>query len=166
MLRALGEKPLNTVAFLFFIVLVTYMIQEVELMSLEEQEIIALCKEFARQADELEARGFEDTFYRENGFEADFNALFEQYAYGDNNRTLSGLNFGQPSRYNNLNSAVSIRAIKKNKSRYEVTFTGEYQWQSLQFIVEKKETKWKLIRYKTLLGKTPEGKDIWRSHKL
>ncbi|WKD49812.1 hypothetical protein [Microbulbifer spongiae] len=135
-------------------------------MNLEEQEIIALCKEFARQADELEARGFEDTSYRENGFESDFNALFEQYAHGDNNRTLSGLNFGQPSRYNNLNSAVSIHAIKKNKSRYEVTFTGEYQWQSVQFIVEKKETKWKLIRYKTSPGKTPEGKEIWRSHKL
>ncbi len=82
----------------------------------EENIIIELCKEFAKKADELETKGFSDLDYKENGFVADFNKLFNQYAYGKQNRTLSGLNFRNPPRYAEIKNATNLIITQPSKN--------------------------------------------------
>ena len=139
-------------------------------MEQEEQDIILMCIDFAQKADELENKGFHDRSYQENGFVEDFNTLFDQYAYGKQNRTLSGLNFQQPPRYASINSSSSKNIEHLSKARYQVTFLTEPKWQSIRFLVDKKAGAWKITRFETYLGIANHGKDvgeeIWRKHKL
>jgi hypothetical protein len=139
-------------------------------MGQEENQIIQVCKEFAEKADELETKGFNNFEYQENGFVSDFNELFEQYAYGKQNRTNSGLNFRQPPRYNNIALSKNDTIEKTSKTRYQVTFEKEPKVGSIRFILDKKNGKWKLIRFETYVGISRHskniGEEIWRKHKL
>ena len=128
-----------------------------------EEEIVGLCRDFARQADALETKGFNDIAYQQQHFVQDFNALFARYAHGNNSR-VSSLNFRQPPRYAVVQQAQQVTVTKKHASRYEVTFEGERPHQAVRFVVEKKEGGWKLVRYKTRIGLPP--KDSFRNHKL
>ncbi len=137
----------------------------------EEKQLIQFCKEFAKKADELETTGFNDPDYRENGFTEDFNKLFDQYCYGKQNRTISGLNFRQPARYTNLAFSQKETVEKISKTRYQVTFeTDPKEVGSIRFILDKKNGGWKLIRFETLLGipyqEETIDEEIWRKHKL
>ncbi|MBL0685896.1 hypothetical protein [Aquimarina mytili] len=136
-------------------------------MEQEEKQIIAMCQEFAKKADELESKAFGNSDYKENGFVSDFNKLFEYYAFGKQNRTVSGLNFRQPPRYSHVEKAVSIESVKVNKSKYEVYFWAEKSFNSIKFIVQKKDDEWKLIKFQTCLKANPNESDCsWRTHKL
>ncbi|WP_318310118.1 hypothetical protein [Flagellimonas crocea] len=136
----------------------------------QEKQIIQICTEFAKKADELETKGFVDFDYKENGFKEDFNKLFDQYCYGKQNRTLSGLNFGQPPRYSNVTLAKRHLIEKKSKTRYQVTFEKEPKIGSIRFILDKKNGSWKIIRFETYIGVASHGKtkgeEIWRKQKL
>ena len=139
-------------------------------MDQEKVEIIALCKDFAIKADELETKGFNNFDYKENGFTQEFNKLFDQYCYGKQNRTISGLNFRQPARYSNLAFSKKEIIEKKSKTRYQVTFEKEPKVGSIRFILDKKNGSWKLIRFETYIGISRHsknvGEEIWRKHKL
>jgi hypothetical protein len=114
----------------------------------------------------LESRAFKDLSYRKNDFTTDFDALFEKYAEGNNSRTVSGLNFRQPSRYKPTHRAISVCAAKKSASLYKVTYLTDRKWESIRFTVIKTEGEWKLTQYQTSPGKTREGEEIWRTHRL
>lgn len=139
-------------------------------MEQEEKQIIKICNEFAKQADELETKGFNNFDYKENGFTEDFNKLFDQYCYGKQNRTVSGLNFRQPARYSNLAFSKKEIIEKKSKTRYQVTFEKEPKVGSIRFILDKKNGNWKLTRFETYIGISRHSKnveeEIWRKHKL
>lgn len=139
-------------------------------MEQEEKQIIEICKEFTKKADELETKGFTNFDYQENGFTKDFNTLFDQYCYGKQNRTIIGLNFRQPARYSNVVFSKKEIIEKKSKTRYQVTFEKEPKIGSIRFILDKKNESWKLIRFETYLGIANHGKtkgeEIWRKHKL
>ncbi len=133
----------------------------------EEKQIIKMCQEFAHRADELETKAFDNLDYKEKEFVNDFNALFEQYAFGKQNRTISGLNFRHPPRYSHVEKAVSIEPIKVNKSKYEIYFWAEKSFNSVKFIVQKKNEVWKLIKFQTCLTANPNERNCsWRTHKL
>ncbi len=136
----------------------------------EENKIILLCKEFAKKADALETKGFSNPNYREKGFVADFNTLFHQYAYGKQNRTISGLNFRNPPRYAQIINAINTTIHQTSKTQYQVTFEGEPKFNSIRFIVAKKSGSLKLICFETFLGISKQskmyGEEIWRKHKL
>jgi hypothetical protein len=139
-------------------------------MEQEEKQIIQLCKEFAEKADELETKGFKNFEYKENSFEVDFNELFEQYAYRKQNRTISGLNFRQPPRYNDIAPSKKEIVEKTSNTRYQVTFEKDPKVGSIRFILDKKNGDWKLIRFETYVGVSnrsiDKGTEIWRKHKL
>ncbi|WP_167342037.1 hypothetical protein [Nonlabens sp. SY33080] len=136
-------------------------------MEKEEKQVIEMCQEFASKADKLETKAFGNSGYKEKGFVKDFNVLFEQYAFGKQNRTISGLNFRQPPRYSHVAKAVSIESIKVNKSKYEIYFWAEKSFNSIKFIVQKKNEVWKLIKFQTCLTTNPNERDCsWRTHKL
>lgn len=144
-------------------------IKEINKMN-EEQNIIEGIKAFTEKADALESKAFNDSSYQENGFVEDFNALFNEYAYGKQNRTLSGLNFRQPPRYDNLKFAVKAENEQLSKTRYQITFWTEPKFKSLRFIVDKKLGEWRIIRFETFIGISNQtktkGEAIWRKHKL
>lgn len=136
----------------------------------KEQDNVEQIKAFAEKADVLETKAFNDSSYQENGFVEDFNALFDEYAYGKQNRTLSGLNFRQPPRYDNLKYAVKTESEQLSKTRYQVTFLGTPKFKSLRFIIDKKLGEWRIIRFETFVGISNQiktkGEEIWRKHKL
>ncbi|WP_281541917.1 hypothetical protein [Maribacter aestuarii] len=136
-------------------------------MEQEEKQIIQMCQEFAYKADKLETKAFGNSDYKANAFVNDFNLLFEQYAFGKQNRTLSGLNFRNPPRYSHVEKAASIETVKVNKSKYEIIFWADKSFNSLKFIVQKKDDGWKLIKFQTCLTANPNERDCsWRTHKL
>ncbi|GAB1855808.1 hypothetical protein MHTCC0001_06430 [Flavobacteriaceae bacterium MHTCC 0001] len=139
-------------------------------MEQEKSEIIELCKTFAKKADELENKAFNDRTYRENGFAEDFNKLFNQHCYGKQNRTVSGLNFRKPARYSNLAFSNNEIIEEISKTRFQVTFVKEPEVGSIRFIIDKKKGNWRIIRFETYLGIANHGKtkgeEIWRRHKL
>ncbi|WP_349351632.1 hypothetical protein [Flagellimonas sp. MMG031] len=139
-------------------------------MEQEENQIVQICQEFAKKADQLEVKGCNDLDYKENGFIEDFNKLFSQYCYGKQNRTHSGLNFRQPPRYSNVAYAKREIIEKKSKTRYQVTFEKEPKIGSIRFIIDKKHGSWKIIRFETFLGvanqRKTEAEEIWRKHRL
>lgn len=136
-------------------------------MEKEEKQIIQICQEFAHKADQLETKAFNNSDYKTNGFVHDFNLLFQQYASGTQNRTVSGLNFRQPPRYSYVEKAVSIEAIKLDRSKYEIYFWADRSFNSIKFIVQKKDNSWKLIKFQTCLSANPNERDCsWRTHKL
>ncbi len=97
--------------------------------------------------------------------------MFDQYCYGKQNRTISGLNFRQPARYANLAFSQKETVKKISKTRYQVTFETEpKEVGSIRFILDKKNGGWKLIRFETLLGipyqEETIDEEIWRKHKL
>jgi len=138
--------------------------------TMEEKSIIEKCKTFAKKADELEIKAFNDKVYQENGFVEDFNKLFDAYCYGKQNRTLSGLNFRQPPRYANLEIAEHIGIEQLSKTRYLVTFEGKPKFKTIRFIVDKRQGEWRLTRFETYVGISnrtiDKGAEIWRKHKL
>ncbi|GAA3521606.1 hypothetical protein GCM10022393_40030 [Aquimarina addita] len=136
-------------------------------MEQEENQIVAMCQEFAHKADKLETIAFHNFDYKEKRFVTDFNTLFDQYAFGKQNRTVSGLNFRQPPRYSHVKKAVSIESIKVNKSKYEIYFWAERSFNYIKFIVQKKSEVWKLIKFQTCLTSNSNERDCsWRTHKL
>lgn len=139
-------------------------------MEQEEKQIIELCKQFAEKADVLETKAFSDKVYQENEFNKDFNKLFNEYCYGKQNRTISGLNFRQPARYSNIAISKKETIEKISKTRYQVTFEKEPKVGSIRFVVDKKNGNWKLIRYETYIGisRHPKniGEELWRKNKL
>ncbi len=139
-------------------------------MEQEKSEIIKLCETFAKKADELENKAFNDRTYQENGFTEDFNKLFNQYCDGKQNRTVSGLNFRQPARYSNLAFSKNEIIEEISKTRFQVTFVKEPKIGSIRFILDKKNDNWRIIRFETYLGIANHGKtkgeEIWRKHKL
>ena len=120
--------------------------------NIEEEELIAHCKTFVQKADDLELKGFKDTNYQENQFEEDFNSLFNQYAYGKQNRTISGLNFRNPPRYENIKFAVNTTVEQTSKTKCQVTFWGNPEHRSIRFILTKNENEWRLLRFETFLS--------------
>lgn len=104
----------------------------------EKEQIIELCKTFAKKADALENRAFGDNAYKENGFNKDFNALFDQFCFGIQNRTISGLNFRSPPRYDNLRFANETLVEELSKTKCQVTFWAEPKFRSLRFTLNKK----------------------------
>lgn len=136
----------------------------------QEQTIIEHIKTFAEKANELETKAFNNNVYQENGFTEDFNALFNQYCYGKQNRTVSGLNFRQPARYNNLKFAINTDCKQVSKTHYQVTFWGEPKFKSLRFILAKKMSEWRILHFETFIGISNQtktkGEEIWRRHKL
>lgn len=136
----------------------------------ETLKIIEKCRVFAQQADALEAKAFEDIPYRNAHFVDDFNKLFEQYAYGKQNRTVSGLNFRQPARYDHINTCDKEVIEQVSKTRYYVTFEGKPQWKTIRFVLDKRQGEWKLIRSENYLGIANHGKDrgkeVWTKNKL
>lgn len=139
-------------------------------MEQEKNEIIALCKEFAMKADNLENKAFDNRTYQENGFVKDFNSLFDQYCYGKQNRITSGLNFRKPPRYDNIKFGIETEAEALSKKRYQVTFWAKPKFRTIRFILNKRNENWKIIRYETFLGiskqEKTKGEEIWRKHKL
>ncbi|HIP33912.1 MAG TPA: hypothetical protein EYG89_04150 [Bacteroidia bacterium] len=135
-----------------------------------EQTIIDKCKQFSVKADYLETKAFNDLSYRENDFKNDFNKLFQQYCFGKQNRTISGLNFGKPARYSTINTANKTEVKQLSKTRYQVTFETEPKFQSIRFILDKRQNDWKLIRFETYVGISRHsknaGEELWRKHKL
>lgn len=135
-----------------------------------EKNIINKCKQFAEKADALEERAFNDFEYRENGFIKDFNQLFEIYCYGKQNRTISGLNFGKPTRYSTIKTAIKEHIVQLSKTRYQVTFETNPKWQSIRFILDKRLNDWKLIRFETYVGISRHseslGEELWSKNKL
>ena len=91
-------------------------------MEQEEIQVITLCKEFSEKTDKLETKAFGDCEYKETKFNNDFDTLFQQNAYGNQNRTVSGLNFRYPPRYSHVKEAVDIEALKVHKLKNEVFF--------------------------------------------
>ncbi|MGS2760891.1 hypothetical protein [Sinomicrobium sp. M5D2P9] len=135
-------------------------------MKQEESQIIETIKAFTSKADALEIKAFQNRDYQENGFTEGFNALFNQYCYEKQNRTVSGLNFRQPPRYSNLKYCIETEIEPLSKTRYQVIFWGEPMFRSLRFIVDKKQGEWRLIRYKTFLTASNDRRRTWRKHKL
>ena len=139
-------------------------------MEQEEEQIIELCKEFAEKADELETKAFNDKVYQENEFNKDFNKLFNEYCYGKQNRTISGLNFRQPPRYSTLKESNNQKIERLTKTRYQVSFEVEPKWKSIRFILDKRNGNWKLIRFETYVGISRHskniGEELWRKNKL
>jgi len=135
-----------------------------------EQQLITLCKTFAHKADELEIKAFNNPDYRENGFVSDFNELFDSFCYGKQNRTVSGLNFRNPPRYENIKSAVKEEVIQRSVKQYQITFEGLPKFRSIRFIAEKKSGDWRLIRFETYIGISnhpkDKGEELWRRNKL
>ena len=139
-------------------------------MEQEQKELIELCKEFARIADSYEERANNNGEYRLKGFYPNFNTLFEKYAHGKQNRTISGLNFRNPPRYSEIKNAVKETVTPLSENKYQVTFVGEPKFKSLRFTVAKMEGVFKLLYYETYIGIAQhgdnEGKAIWRKQKL
>lgn len=139
-------------------------------MEQEELKIVEVCKTFAQKADALENKAFDDRTYRDNGFTQDFNALFAQYCHGKQNRTVSGLNFRNPPRYDNLKFSTETQIAPVSKTRYQATFWAEPKFRSIRFVLDKRNDAWKLIRFETFLGiskqEKTKGEEIWRKHKL
>lgn len=137
---------------------------------MEEKQIIELCRAFAKKADELETIAFKNINYKENSFTDEFNKLFNQYCFGKQNRTISGLNFGQPPRYDNLKFCTETNVESLSKTKYQVTFWAEPKFKTIRFILDKRKSEWKLIRFETYLGisnqEKTKGEEIWRKHKL
>lgn len=131
------------------------------------EQLIQACKSFAQQADRLEAKAFADPVYQQKGFIEDFNQLFSQYAYGNQNRCLAGLNFRKPARYHHLASAISVEAKQKNRTNWEVFFYGAKVFQHLKFRVSLKEGEWRLTKVQTCLARKADSDELlWRTHKL
>ena len=136
-------------------------------MEQEEIQVITLCKEFSEKADELETKAFGDCEYKETKFNNDFDTLFQQNAYGNQNGTVSGLNFRYPPRYSHVKEAVHIEGLKVHKLKYEVFFWANRSFNSIKFIVQRKQEQWKLIKFQTCLTTNPNKRECrWRSHKL
>lgn len=139
-------------------------------MEREKKRLIEMCMEFAKKADALEKRAFDNGEYRLKGFVPSFNRLFNEYAHGTNNRTISELNFRNPPRYSNINTSVNTVVESLSKTRYRVTFEGAQKWQSIRFLIDKKDSEWKLIHFETYVGIANhgenKGEEIWTEHKL
>lgn len=135
-----------------------------------EEILINKCKQFAEKANVLEEKAFNDVMYRENGFNTDFNQLFETYCYGKQNRTISGLNFRKPARYSSIKNATKEHIVQLSKTRYQVTFVTEPKFKSIRFIIDKRLNDWRLTRFETFLGISNHsknlGEELWRKHKL
>ena len=139
-------------------------------MNQDEKKLIEMCSQFAKRADALEKRAFHNGEYKLKQFVPDFNLLFDMYAHGTNNRTISGLNFRNPPRYDALNSSVDTIAESLSETRYRVTFEGAKKWESVRFILDKKQSEWKLICFETYVGIANQGEnkgeEIWTKQKL
>ncbi|MFS4416596.1 hypothetical protein [Maribacter sp. 2307ULW6-5] len=143
---------------------------EKKAMEKEEKQLIDLCLTFAKRADALEKRAFENGEYRLKQFVPDFNTLFAQYADGTMNRTISGLNFRNPPRYHDINTAIRTKVAPLSETRYQVIFEGVQKWRSIRFTIDKRQSEWKLLHFETYVGianhGTHKGEEIWSKHKL
>lgn len=139
-------------------------------MEQEEKQLVEMCLSFAKKADALEKRAFDNGEYRLKGFVPNFNMLFNTYASGKENRTISGLDFRDPPRYANINSSKKTVIEKLSERSYHITFEGNPKWRSIRFKINKQQDEWKLLYFETYLGLSNrgenEGEEIWRKHKL
>ncbi|MFK7813061.1 MAG: hypothetical protein AB8B59_11240 [Maribacter sp.] len=139
-------------------------------MEQEKEQIIEMCINFSKRADALEKRAFDNGEYRLKQFVPDFNLLFDKYAYGTNNRTKFEFNFRNPQRYSAIETSVNTVIESLSKTQYRVTFEGVQKSQSIRFLIDKKQSEWRLTYFETYGGNANhgenEGEEIWTKHNL
>lgn len=126
-----------------------------------ENKLIQLCKDFTQKADALEVKAFHDRDYQENWFFEDFNKLFDEYAYGKQNRTVS-MDFRNPPRYSMLKDTIHEKVEPLSKTQFCVTFENVNAYNTIRFIIAKKLWDWKLIRYESSIWIAQFWKDKWK----